>query len=187
MKHPILLLVALTLALTACNTAKKDTARLEVAKLYYNTLNTSNYSDLNKWFGETLTTIEGEYQHVYSKSEYLEFLKWDAVFNPTYNILKLEEKEGLVTAQISKTDQRIAFLHEAPFTINQTLSIQENKITSIETSYVGFDETTWETNKNGLLTWISNNHPELNGFIYTQTEANAKRFLEAIALYKNRE
>jgi hypothetical protein len=45
---------------------------------------------------------------MYSQSDYLEFLKWDSVFDPNYEILEIEQKEGIVKAKISKIDKRIA-------------------------------------------------------------------------------
>ncbi len=49
-----------------------------------------------------------------------------------------------------------------------------------------FNEGTWERNKNELLSWIDENHSELNGFIYDQTESGGMKFLKAIELYKNK-
>jgi len=112
---------------------------------------------------------------------------WDAVFSPKYEILNIAQKDGIVQAKISKIDKRIAFLHEAPFITNQTIKFQGEKISSVETEYVDFKQATWEKNRTALLSWIEKNHPELNGFIYDQTEAGGKRFLKAIELYKDKQ
>ncbi|QNK77747.1 hypothetical protein H7F37_01255 [Winogradskyella sp. PAMC22761] len=141
---------------------------------------------MSDWFADSLTTIEGEYNQTYSKSDYLEFLKWDSVFDPNYEILEIEQKNGIVKAKISKSDKRISFLHEEPFITNQTIKFQNDKIISVQTEYVDFNETTWERNKNGLLSWIDENHPELNGFIYDQTKSGGIKFLKAIELYKSK-
>ena len=141
---------------------------------------------MSDWFLDSLTTIEEEYKQTYSKSDYLKFLKWDSIFEPDYEILEITQKDGVVYAKISKMDKRISFLHEEPFITNQTIEFKSDKISSIETRYVEFNDATWERNKNGLLNWIDENHPELNGFIEDQTESGGKKFLTAIVLYKSK-
>ena len=183
MRIPIFLLVFLLLS---CQFSKKNSNELNIAKAYYNVLNNSDFSIISNWFGDSLTTIEGKYTNTYSQEDYIEFLKWDAVFDPSYSILSMEEQDGLVTAKISKIDKRIAFLHEEPFITYQTLKIDNGKVISVETQYVDFKETIWTKNRTELLDWIDKTHPELNGFIYDQTEAGAKKFLKAIELYTNK-
>ena len=141
---------------------------------------------MSDWLADSLKTIEGEHINIYSKIDYLEFLKWDSVFDPNYEILEIEQMDGIVKAKISKMDKRIFFLHEKPFITNQTISFQKDKIISIKTDYLNFDYPTWEKNKNGLLNWIDKNHPELNGFVNDQTEDGGMKFLKAIELYNNK-
>jgi hypothetical protein len=83
-------------------------------------------------------------------------------------------------------DERISFLHEEPFITNQIIKFKNNKIISVETEYVDFNEATWNRNKKGLLSWIGENHPELIGFIFDQTESGGMKFLKAIELYSKK-
>jgi hypothetical protein len=175
-----------TIGFVSCKNSEKEIARVEIAKQYFKVLDNSDYTKISDWFTDSLTTIEGEYKQTYSKTDYLEFLKWDSVFDPNYEILEIEQKNGIVKAKISKMDKRISFLHEKPFITNQTIKFQNEKIISVETEYLDFNEATWEKNKNGLLSWIDENHPELNGFIYDQTKSGGMKFLKAIELYKNK-
>ncbi len=174
----------LTICFISCKTPEKKPNKLQITKQYFNTLTNSDYSEMSTWFGDSLTTKEGDYDQVYSQSEYLEFLKWDAVFDPTYEILKMEQEGEIVKAKISKQDKRILFLLEEPFITNQILRFQNDKILSVETTYLNFDYPIWKRKKNALLTWTEKNHPELNGFIHDQTEAEGLKFLKAIELYK---
>lgn len=178
---PILIII-LTFCVVSCNT-KNDTSKIEIAKRYYSTLNSSNDSVIHTWFGDSLITKEGGYVQQYSQNEFKAFLKWDAVFDPSYQILNIEIQDTIVKTKISKLDKRILFLHEKPFITNQIIRFKEDKISSIETIYLNFDEKTWENNKTKLLSWIDKNHPELNGFIYDQTETGGIKFLKAIELY----
>ncbi|MFP4845546.1 hypothetical protein [Winogradskyella sp. PE311] len=187
MKRIIVLLVILVITFTSCKSSENKTDSVKIAQHYFEILDQSDYSNMSNWFADSLTTIEGGYKQVYSKNEYLEFLKWDAVFDPNYDILEITETNGIVNARISKMDKRIAFLHEEPFITQQTLKFKNRKIIEVETTYLDFKELTWQKNKEALLSWVDNIHPELNGFIYDQTEAGGIKFLRAIELYKNKE
>ena len=186
MNKNIVILLLLTIGFLSCKNSEKKIDRVEIAKQYFKTLDNSDYSKISDWFADSLTTIEGEYKQAYSKSDYLEFLKWDSVFDPNYEILEIGQNNGIVKAKISKLDKRISFLHEEPFITNQIIKFENDKVISVETEYVDFNEATWERNKNVLLSWIDENHPELNGFIYDQTESGGIKFLKAIELYKNK-
>lgn len=130
---------------------------------------------------------EYDYEQTFSKNEYVEWLKWDAVFEPTYKILKIEQDNETVKAQVSKTDKRISFLHQEPIVTEQVFRFNNNKISSIETTkYVTFNDSVFVDNREKLLKWVENNHPELNGFIYDQTESGGMKYLKAIELYTNK-
>jgi hypothetical protein len=187
MKKLIVLLLILVMGFASCKNSEKQIDKIEISKQYFKALSDSDYSTIYNYLTDSIATIEGEYEVTYSKKDYLELLKWDAVFSPNYNILEIEEAGGMVKVKISKMDKRIAFLQEAPFITHQTIKFQKEKIISIETEYLDFREATWERNKNRLISWIDKNHPELNGFIHDQTESGGIKFLKAIALYKNRE
>lgn len=187
MRKSTVLLLMLIIGFVSCKNSEKQIDKIEISKQYFNSLNHSDYSKMSYWFTDSLTIVEGAYKTRYSKKDYLELLKWDAVFNPNYEILEIEAKYGMVTAKISKMDKRISFLQEVPFIMNQTIKFQNEQIISIETEYLDFKEATWGRNKNKLVSWIAENHPELNGFISDQTESGGIKFLSAIALYKNRE
>jgi len=186
MRKSIVLLFMLVLGFVSCKNSEKEIDKIEISKQYFNGLNHSDYKKISNYLIDSITTTEGVYKIKYSKTDYLELLKWDAVFNPNYEILEIEAKDGVVKAKISKTDKRIDFLQEAPFITHQTIKFQKEKIISIETEYLSFNEAKWETNKNKLINWIDKNYPELNGFIYDQTESGGIKFLKAIALYKSK-
>ena len=185
MKKLIVLLLILVLGFASCKNSEKQIDKIEISKQYFKGLSNSDYSKILSCLTDSIATIEGDYKITYSKKDYLELLKWDAVFNPNYKIIEIEEAGEMVKVKISKMDKRIAFLQEAPFITHQTIKFQKEKIISIETEYLDFREATWERNKNTLISWIDKNHPELNGFIHDQTESGGIKFLSAIELYKN--
>ena len=186
MNKTIVLLLVFTIGIISCKNSEKEIDRVEITKQYFKILDNSDYSKISESFADSIKTIEAEHKNTYSKKEYLEVLKWDSVFEPNYEILEIEQKDGIVKAKISKMDKRIFFLHEKPFITNQIIKFQKDKIISIETDYLNFDYPTWEKNKNGLLSWIDKNNPELNGFINDLTEDGGMKFLTAMELYKNK-
>ena len=186
MSKILILSLFLTIGFTSCKNSEKEVDKIEIAKSYYDNLNNSDYSGTTELFSDSLTTKEGKYITNYSKSVYVELLKWDFVFSPSHEILEIEQQDGIVKAKISKRCKRILFLHEKPFITNQIIRFEKNKIVTIETDYTNFDEKTWERNKTGLINWIDENNPELSGSINDLTESGGIKLLKAIELYENK-
>ncbi len=173
----------------SCKNSDKEFDKLEIAKEYYNILDKSNVSGIETLLTDSLLTKETEYDYeqTFTKKEYVEWLKWDSVFEPTYKILEIRQERGTVKAKISKTDKRISFLHREPIVTEQIIYFDDDKIASIETTkYVIFNDSTFVKNRDELVNWIAENHPELNGFLNDQTKSGGTNYLKAIELYKNK-
>ena len=189
MNKTITLLLLLTIGFVSCKDSKKEIDRVEITKQYFLALDESNSSKMKDLLADSLITSipKYEYEIRYSKNDYVgKWLKWDSVFKPTYKVLEVNLENGIVKAKVSKVDKRILFFMQKPFLTNEILRFENDKIVKVETEYLNFDEETWGKNRIGLLSWISENHPELKGFIDDQTEAGGKKFLKALELYKNR-
>lgn len=183
------LLLLITIGIISCKNSEKGIDKLEIAKKYYKILDKSDVSGIETLLTDSLLTKETEYDYeqTFSKKEYVEWLKWDSVFEPTYKILEIGQENGTVKAKISKTDKRISFLHKEPIVTDQVIHFDKDKITSIETTkYVIFNDSVFVKNRDGLLNWIDKNHPELNGFIHDQTKTGGMKYLKAIELYENK-
>ena len=173
----------------SCKDSEKELDKLEIAKMYYEVLDKSNVSGIRTLLTDSLLTKEAEYDYeqTFSKKEYVEWLKWDSVFEPTYKILEIRQENGAVKAKISKMDKRIAFLHKEPIVSDQVIRFDKDKISSIETSkYVIFNDSLFVANREKLLNWVKENHPELDGFINDQTKIGGIKYLKAIELYENK-
>ncbi|WP_396602600.1 hypothetical protein [Algibacter sp. R77976] len=178
----IVFILILMVSFVSC---KKKTSNIVIAEMYYNVLNNSDYSKVPLLFPDSITTKEGDYKKVFSQSDYIEFLKWDSVFKPKYKFLEINEKVDAVFVKVSQKDKRIIFLNEEPIITNQVFRFKEGKISSIEIiDYIVFNDTAFIRNRTKLLNWVKENHPELNGFLYNQTENGGLKFLKAIELYQ---
>ncbi|WP_298533328.1 hypothetical protein [uncultured Algibacter sp.] len=182
-------IIILVLISISCKekTFEKEISKLEIAKSYYKCLDNSDVSGIATILNDSLFTKETEYDYeqTFSLEEYVEWVKWDSVFEPTYKILQVKQEGEIVKARISKTDKRVLFLHEEPIVTNQVIRFHMDKISSIETTkYVIFNDTTFIRNRNRFLNWIDENHPELKGFIHDQTKNGGLKYLKAIDLFK---
>src|SRR5690606_1551669 len=191
MNKTIVLLLLLTIGFTSCKNSEKEIDKLEIAKKYFVALDESNSSKMKDLLTDSLITSipKYEYEVRYSKNDYIEkWLKWDSIFEPTYEVLEMNMENGAVKAKVSKSDKRIFFFMQKPFISNEILKFKDDKIIAIESEYINFDEETWGKNRTELLNWTKENHPELklDHFINVQTESGGKKFLKAIELYKNK-
>jgi hypothetical protein len=190
MHKTAILTLLLVIAFISCKRSDKEIDTVEIAKKYYDALDNSDASAMAVLLTDSLVTKETayDYEQTFSRSEYLEWVKWDSVFDPTYEILQIDQKDEYIKAKISKIDKRISFLHEEPIVTNQLIRFDQDKIVSVETTeYVVFNDTTFVKNRESLLSWIDENHPELNGFIYNQTAPGGRQYLKAIELYTNQQ
>jgi len=185
MNKTIILVLLLTIGFISCKNPVKEITKLEIAKKYYKVLKDSDDSKIAILLIDSLLTKESDYEHTFSKDEYIEWLKWDSVFHPTYKILQIKQENEIVKAQISKIDKRILFLHEKPIVTNQVIRFDDDKIISIETTdYINFDDKTFLKNRSKLLSWVNKNYPEFGSFIHDQTKKGGLKYLKAIELYE---
>ena len=176
------------LVVFSCIDSNEETGLIEVTKRYYKGLDKSDTSGIEPILSDTIVTRENEYNYEqeFSKKEYIEWMKWDSVFQPTYKIIGFEQENDIVKVQISKTDKRISFLHKEPIITNQIVRFDKDKISHIETvEYVVYNDYLWVENRGHFLEWVNNNYPEMNGVIYDQTKTGGIKYLELIQLYEN--
>ena len=190
MNRIVILLVFFAIGFMSCKDSEKEIDKLEIAKRYYKILDNSDISAINTLLTDSLLTRETEYDYeqTFSLKEYTEWLKWDSVFEPSYEVLQIEQENEIVKAKVSKIDKRILFLHKEPIVIDQIIRFDNDRISTIETTkYEVFNDSVFVKNRDKLVNWIQANHPELDGFLYDQTETGGMKYLNAIELYKNQQ
>jgi len=179
-------LLLITIGITSCKNSEKELDKLEIAKKYYVSINNSNPSETTELITESFTTIDDGFEQKYSGNEYAEWVKWDSVFQPTYEILEIGQENGTVKAKISKIDKRISFLHHEPIITNEIIQFEGNRIKNINRTSASFNVEKFVKNRDELVNWITENQPELNGFLNDQTKSGGMNYLKAIELYRNK-
>ncbi|WP_339788794.1 nuclear transport factor 2 family protein [uncultured Imperialibacter sp.] len=167
-------------------TQKQSFDGFAATKAYFEALNESDYDEVTSLFLDSIRMREGIYTSVFSKQAYKHMFQWDSTFHPTYEIREIEQSGDTVLMQVSKTCTRIHFLHEEPTVTKERVVFQNGKILSIEiVDFVVFNDERWATNRAHLVSFVEENHPELNGFLHDQTKAGAIKYLKAIELYQS--
>lgn len=179
-------LLLITIGIISCKNSEKEFDNLKIAEKFYSEINNSNHSEIVELINNNFTTNDDGFEQKYSGNEYTEWVKWDSVFEPTYEILKIEEENGTVKATISKKDKRITFLHHEPIITKETIQFENGKIKNIDRVSASFNVEGFVKNRDELVGWITENHPELNGFLHDQTKNGGMNYLKAIELYKNK-
>ena len=88
-----------------------------------------------------------------------------------------EENNVLVEAFIDKAESQFK---------TATNHILFSLDTQFQLNVIINGDSTFVKNRDGLVNWIDENHPELNGFIHDQTENGGLKYLKAIELYRNK-
>lgn len=186
MKKALFVTLFLTLSLLACQPPNKEIDNVELVKSYVQALNEFDYLSIISMFNDSIRLKEIVYESTFSKADYYNLFQWDSIFQPKYEILKIEEKaDGTVELETSKQGPRILFLNEKPIVNHEVVSFENGKIRMIHIlEYKVFDEETWSHKRQTLLDWVDANHPELNGFIYDQTKEGALNYLKALEFYQ---
>ncbi|NQX78314.1 hypothetical protein [Gilvibacter sp.] len=184
----VLITLLVTISLLSCKQEKSHPNRLAVAQQYYEMLNSNELSVLSSLISDSVTTREPkyDYQQTFARSGYVDWMKWDAVFRPNYEVLKMEEVDSTVVVEVSKSCTRIEFLHGEPIVTRQVLYFDQGRISIIETKdEIVFKDSVWVANRQKLLDFMQDSFPEFESFIFDQTEEGARRYLQAITWYED--
>ncbi|MCL6274804.1 hypothetical protein M3P19_12350 [Muricauda sp. 2012CJ35-5] len=180
MQKIILILVVVLLAFS-CGSKKQEPAELKLVKKYIQALNQSDYSTVISLFKDSVRMNELVYKSTFSKQQYYSLFQWDSVFKPTYTIEEIQWMDGYVEMKVAKKCERILFLNEEPIVTKEQVYFDEKGIKSVDIiEYIIFNDELWNTNREKLVTWTANNHPDIDGFLYDQSLEGGLKFKEAI-------
>jgi len=178
------LLPFLLLLLTLACSPKPDLTK--ITKEFYQAMEAHDHSKITSFYSDSVRVMGKGYRSVYTKAAYKDWVEWDGFFEPTYEILSLTESDNYVEAQIRKSDPRILFLNGEPFITTERLNFVDGKLQSLEILEEQYNEARWIETRELLVNWITENHPELEGFIFDQTLEGAENYGHAIKLYEVR-
>ena len=176
---PITLLSALLFL--ACQSTNKE----QLAQDYYKALNTSDFERIAEIQFDSVRIKEGSFYTAYAVNDYVNWLKWDSVFQPTYKILDVKAEGEAIALTISKVCQRIQFLNEGPMISKERIRFKNGKMYELEIQeIVDFDDKGWNARREELVNWIAEQHPELDGFIFDQSLQGGLNYRKALELFQ---
>ncbi len=179
------LILLISISLTSCHTSNTN---VDKVTQYYNAFNVSNYDQIKSLITDSIVITEGDYVMPYSHETFHEHFKWDSVFQPSYRIIDLLEKNDKVIATVEVHSLRFKFLKNNPLTCKHQISFRSGKLNKFENlDCINADWSLWEKERDSLVQWTKIHHPELDGFINDLTMNGAINYLKAIELYTLRE
>tara|TARA_R110002012_G_scaffold159274_2_gene320923 strand:+ start:1468 stop:2019 length:552 start_codon:yes stop_codon:yes gene_type:complete len=169
------------------NCSGKNIDKTEQIKKYYEGFQNSDYDQIMGVVSDSLTITEGDYVMNFDRESYYEQFKWDSVFQPDYKLISVENLNGEFTAKVAVESLRYKFLKNNPLTCEHRFQFDAGKIKKIENlDCKDANWQIWAQERDSLVNWIKNNHPELDGFINDLSMKGAQNYLSAIALYQKR-
>ncbi len=178
-KLPIILCLVL---LVGCNN-KKLTHQETVIK-YYDAFDSSNYNEIKALINDSITILSGDYVTTYTHESFYEFFKWDSIFKSTYKIVELEEKKNDIIVIVAQENLRNKYLKNNPLVYKVKVSFDSGKISKMEDlDYIDVDWEAWSQERDSLVSWIRNNHSNLDGFVNDMTMDGSINYLKAIEKY----
>lgn len=183
MKNKFLIL-SLFLLLVGCN---QKLTRQETVKEYYNAFDSANYNEIKELINDSIAIASGDYVTPYDHESFYEFIKWDSIFKSSYEIIELKEKNDHVFVTVAQHNLRNEFLKNNPLVFQVKISFDSGKISKLEElEYIDVNWSVWNKEKDSLVSWIKDNHTELDGFVNDMTMNGSMNYLKAIELYKTR-
>lgn len=178
------LLAIIIIALNACQHSVK-TKKEQLARDYYKALDKSDFARIAELQFDSIRVKEGPFTSTYSVKDYTNWLQWDSVFQPTYEILDINTNGERVELTVSKVCKRIEFLNGGPMISEEVMQFKEGKIYEIAIKdFTSFNGERWNTEREKLVNWVKENHPELDGFINDQTLQGGLDYIKALNLYE---
>ena len=187
-KTLIFLFVVACQILLSCKSSSDNLKPEEVVVGYINGLNESSFKQIEPYISDSLLTMEGDFVLTQSSEEYKIHFQWDSVFSPEYNIINSKKiSDNSIEVILSKTCDRIKYLHDTATVYTAIFDLDNNHIIKINnTALIYFDTLKWSNRRDTLVAWVKKHHPELDGFIYDQTLVGAQNYLKAIELYHDK-
>lgn len=179
-----LLFIILCISCQSPQVEKKSSE--QIVKNYFDQLNAADFKTIETSFADNVQWTEMDKTVANSKGGMYNLFQFDSVLNAHYEVLNMKKVNESVEVTVSKTCDRIDFLQDSIIVFKSVFDINDQLITKIHTKeYVLLDTDKWAVRLDTLNTWIDALHPELSGFVYSQTKTSAEKYLKAMNLFNS--
>ena len=107
----LLIIFAFAIVIFSACSLPETSKKIDTVTSFYKSLNKQELEKIPNLLHDSISVGSGDYWTHYSKSSYQNWLQWDVVFKPTYEIIDINQNEEIVTVEVSKSCKRILFLH----------------------------------------------------------------------------
>lgn len=162
-------------------------SKKEQVTRYYNGFINSDYELIKSTLADSLTLVSGDHVATFTPNTYIKQYKWDSVFQPTYNVQKLETEDKHIVASLKLQSLKLQFLKNNPMHCGFKFYFESGKIAKIQDlECPNANWKLWRQGVDSLVNWTKEHHPELDGFINDLSLKGARNYLKAIELFENR-
>lgn len=152
---------------------------------YFEARDSRDFSEIVRHVHDSLIITEGDFVMGYDHDSYYEVFKWDSVFHQSYKVVDLESEDKFVLATIKINSIKHEFLKNPDMTCLFRISLIDGNISKLESlDCPDADWVKWSQERDALVSWISEHHPDLDGFINDMSMEGAINYLNAIKLYQ---
>ncbi len=154
---------------------------------FYDALNNVDGKNVKQLTSEKIQIIIEGKVVCRNQEELYNGFQCDSVLGARYEILEILMQDSLVEVTLSKSSQKLQFLHDTAIVYKAKIKLTDNRIAEIEVyDYLLLEFKKVYARQDSLVSWINKNHPELSGFESGESIKNAQNYLKAIELFNNK-
>ena len=156
-------LLNILLFLVSCQEQKLN--HKETVGRYYDDFDAGNYDMIKATINDCITQVSGDFVTTYSRDGFYEFFKWDSIFKSPYEIIEMEKENDHLSVTVAQKNFRYEFLRNNLLRYKVKVSFTSGKIFKLEDlEYIDTNWGVWNKEKDSLVGWLRNNHPDLDSF-----------------------
>lgn len=181
-----LLIIGLVSIITSCFAGAEKTKDIDLINEYYKAYNSKDYNTIEKLVADNIIVIEMNYKVLETKTAFIDLVQWGEVFNSNNEMGSIKEENGVYIVNEIQDSERIQFLYGQSLIAKTTFTVENGKISKINTDLIDFDPDKMSKGRNELLSWVKANHPDKLSNINQLNKLGGQTFKEAMTLFENK-
>ena len=181
-----LLMIGFFSILTSCFAGTEKTKDIDLINEYYKAYNSKDYETIEKLVTDNIIVIEMNYKILETKTAFIDLVQWGEVFNSNNKMVSIKEENGVYIADEIQDSERIQFLYGQSLIAKTKFTVENGKISKVNTDLIDFDPDKMSKRRNELLYWVKANYPDKLTNINHLNKLGGQTFKEAMTLFENK-